>query len=100
MFFDTDSFRHVRTEYHYTTEPSIGLSSTDTRSSSRVERYTMEEDFSDFKKAGQLILPTRYKITVTTDGQIDVGVNKREWSFSIDSVYFNEPLLPEVFKVS
>ncbi|MEP6944798.1 MAG: hypothetical protein ABJA02_02690 [Acidobacteriota bacterium] len=102
LFFDAATFRHVRTEYGYTVEPSIGTSSTDVRSSSRVERYNMSEDFSEFKKAGDLVLPSVYKVIVSNEGQIEstTGANIREWTFKIDNVYFSEKLTREMFKVS
>ena len=102
LYFDAATFHHVRTEYHYTIEPSIGTSSTDVRSTSRIERYDMTEDFADFKQAGKLALPTTYKITISTEGQIEsvTGTNLRIWSFTVDSVYFDQTLKPEIFKVS
>ena len=102
LYFDAETYRHVRTTYEYTIEPSIGRSSTDTRSSSRVERYSLREDFSDFKMAGKLILPSTYTINVTNEPQIvsPPGTNSREWTFKILQVYYDEPLEAAVFKVS
>src|SRR2546429_2521721 len=94
LYFDAETFRHVRTTYEYTIEPRIGTSPTDTRSSSRIERYSMTEDLSDFKMAGKLILPFRYVITVTNEGQIvsQPGTNSREWTFKVLQVYYDEAL--------
>lgn len=102
LYFDTETFRHVRTIYEYTIEPRIGTSPTDTRSSSKIERYSLTEDFSDFKMAGKLILPMTYVITITNEGQIvsQAGTNTREWTFKILQVYYDEPLDASVFKVS
>jgi hypothetical protein len=102
MYFDASTFRHIRTEYHYEIEPRIGTSPTDVRSSSRIERYDMTEDFSDFKQAGKLTLPTTYKITITSEGQIEsaTGAGLRTWTFNIDQFFFDEKLTPEIFKVS
>ena len=102
LYFDADTFRHVRTEYLYTIEPSIGTSSTDTQSTSRVERYQLVEDFSDFTAAGKLTLPMTYKITITSEGQIknSTGTNVREWLMNFDKVFYDQRLGPEAFKVS
>jgi hypothetical protein len=102
MYFDPDTFRLVRTDYLYTIEPSIGTSSTDTQSTSRVQRYHLIEDFSDFKAAGKLTLPMTYKITLTSEGQIQTGTgtNIREWTINFDKVYYDQKLGPEAFKVS
>ncbi len=102
LYFDADTFRHVRTEYEYTIEPRIGTSSTDTSSSSRVERYKMVEDFSDFKRAGKLTLPATYKITITNEGQLgfSTGTAVREWTINFANFYFDQKLEPGAFKVS
>lgn len=102
FYFDAETYHHVRTTYEYTIEPSIGRNPTDTRSSSRIERYSLTEDFSDFKMAGKLTLPMQYVITITNEGQIysQSGTNTLEWSFTILQVYYDEALEATVFKVS
>lgn len=100
LYFDAETFRHLRTEYAYTIEPSIGTSPTDVRSRSRIERYNMQEDFSDFKTVGKLTLPSVYTISVTSEGQISTGTSSREWTVKILQAYFDEPLSEDAFKVS
>jgi len=100
IYFDAETYRHLRTTYEYTIEPRIGTSSTDVRSSSRVERYSLSEDFSDFKMAGKLVLPFNYVINITNELQIDAGNFSREWTFTVLQVYYDEPLEASVFKVS
>jgi hypothetical protein len=102
LYFDAETFHHVRTTYEYTTEPRIGRSSTDTRSSSRVERYSLTEEFSNFKIAGKLTLPMTYVIKSTNEQQIvsTQGANALEWTFIVLQVYYDEPLEATMFKVS
>jgi hypothetical protein len=102
LYFDAETYRHVRTTYEYTIEPSIGTSSTDVRSSSRIERYSLREDFSDFKMAGKLILPFTYTINITNELQIvsQPGTSSREWTFTVLQVYYDELLDATVFRVS
>jgi len=102
LYFDAETFHHVRTTYEYTTEPRIGRSPTDTRSSSRVERYSLTEEFSDFKIAGKLTLPMTYVIKLTNEQQIvsTQGANALEWTFIVLQVYYDEPLEATMFKVS
>jgi hypothetical protein len=100
LYFDAETYRHVRTTYEYTTEPSIGTSSTDVRSSSRVERYSLSEDFSDFKMAGKLTLPFMHTINITKEGQITSETNSVKWTFTILQVYYDELLEATVFRVS
>lgn len=102
LYFDAETYRHIRTTYEYTIEPRIGTSSTDVRSSSRIERYSLTENFSGFKMAGKLILPFTYAINITNELQIasQPGTNSREWTFTVLQVYYDEPLEATVFKVS
>lgn len=100
LYFDAETFWHLRTEYQYTIEPGMGSSSTDIRSNSRIERYNLREDFSDFKVAGKLTLPFLYTINITNEGQIASGTNSRDWTIKILQVYFDEALGADVFKVS
>jgi hypothetical protein len=100
MYFDAETFWHVRTEYQYTIEPGMGTSSTDIRSQGRIERYNLTENFSDFKVAGKLTLPALYSINITNEGQISTGTSSRDWTVKITQVFFDEPLGTEVFKVS
>ena len=102
LYFDAETYRHVRTTYEYTIEPRIGTSPTDTRSSSKIQRYSLTEDFSDFKMAGKLVLPMKYVINITNEPQIESqpGTISREWTFTIKQVYYDEPLEATVFKVS
>lgn len=100
LYFDVETFRHIRSEYLYTIEPRIGTSPTDVRSSSRIERYRLTENFGDFKAAGKFVLPTIYNINVTTERQIATDAISRDWTLTIDQVYFNETIGTELFKVS
>lgn len=102
LYFDAETYRHVRTTYEYTLEPSIGRSSTDVRSSSRVQRYSLREDFSDFKMAGKLTLPSTYTINITNELQMSStpGTNSLEWTFKVLQIYYDETLEASVFKVS
>jgi hypothetical protein len=100
LYFDAETFWHLRTEYQYTIEPGMSTSSTDVRSSSRIERYSLSEEFSDFKVADKLTLPFLYTINITNEGQIASGTNSRDWTIKILQVYFDEALSVDVFKVS
>lgn len=100
LYFDAETFRHIRTEYSYTIEPRIGTSPTDVRSSSRIERYTLTESFGNFTTAGKVVVPTIYNVNVTTERQIATEGVLRDWNFLVEQVYFDEPLKAELFRVS
>ena len=126
LFFETDTFRHVMTEYQYTVDVSIGVSSTDIQS--MKDYYTLTEQFSDFKKVGDLTLPFNYTIAldvqknsssnlstrvipggvqpggIRTDSvsvpSLAPGTGSLQFTLKLGQVFFNEQLEPSVFKVS
>ena len=67
-------------------------------SASRVEtRYRLTEDFSNFKKFGDLTLPSSYKISHTIAG--GALSNKTEWTLKITDASFNQPLGDNAFNI-
>jgi len=82
MYFDTETFRHVRTHYYlgygsagYNTEP------------------TLTETFEDFKKVGNLTLPHSYVI------QLDRGPYLANWKIYVSEWTFNMPgINPKIFQ--
>jgi hypothetical protein len=105
IFFDAQTFQHVRTEYQLVVRPQIGLS-VDANKSQTPSRYKMIEDFGDFKKEGDLTLPHSYKITLEIDRYIPVRGNasatthapfRGNWELTLDQFGFNQPIPPETF---
>lgn len=112
LFFDAETFQHVRTEYSYTTSARMGsrassgpmaspgapgvVNATDTGSST-LNRYKLVEEFSDFKTAGQLTLPHTYKLRLTVDSSSTLLL---EWVMNFKQFTFNEQIDDSVFNVS
>lgn len=106
LFFDPDTFQHVRTEYTRTLSAGLGNSIGGTQSSgSRVDasagqsetRYKLVENYSDFKEENKLMLPHTYKIyleIVSGNGTISY-----EWLMDLKKFNFNQPLDVKEFKV-
>ncbi len=94
LFFDQETFQHVRTEYERVIAAPIG-----NRSSTRVEereiRYKMVEEFSDFKAEGGLTLPHNYKIKLAVDSQ--GGTFLADWVISLTQFAFNDRIDPNSF---
>ena len=67
LYFDQDTFKHVRTEYERTIAGAMGDRSYVTPGIGRETRFKMVEEFSDFKKESELNLPHTYKINLITD---------------------------------
>lgn len=113
LFFDGETFHHVRTEYQYTisarmgarpstapvgsmSTPVTGGSSTNSGSQT-MNRYKLVEVFSDFKKEGELTLPHTYKIHLSIDAQSSLLI---DWIMDFKQFTFNQPLDAAAFNVS
>lgn len=97
LFFDQQSFRHVRTEYE-----RVVVAQMDTRSMTNVQtresRYKMIEEFTLFKEEGGLNLPHIYTIKLAIDTQ--GGTFLAEWTLKLVQFSFNEKIDPASFRIS
>lgn len=97
LYFDTETFRHVRSEYEYVVPIQMGANMIE-NSKAKPSYFTLVEHFSDFKTVGQLTLPFGYTIDVSAQNSDDTVA--LQWTMKIAQVYFNEPLEAPAFKVS
>jgi hypothetical protein len=103
MYFDDQTFQHVRTEYSLVISATQG-SSIDTSASQTSTIIKVVETFSNFAKAGNLTLPKVYKIRYTRTGSAATVLDQRpnrevEWVFAVTNVNFNQALDAGAFKV-
>lgn len=104
LFFDAETFQHVRSEYSYSVSARMGARpgssvqgpATDTGSTT-MNRYKLIEEFSDFKPEGQLTLPHTYKLRLTVDASQSLLL---EWLMNLKQFSFNEPIDVQSFNVS
>lgn len=95
MFFEPETFRHVRTEYKRVISGRMG-SSPDLSARSRETRYKLTEEFADFKKVQNgLTLPHEYKLKLVIEGQTDAL--DYEWDMRFSQFVFNQPIDPKSF---
>lgn len=96
LFFDADTFRHVRTEYKRTIAARMGAT-VDTSAGQSETRYTLVEDFSDFKEENKLTLPHTYKIymEILTGN----GTTSYEWLMNLQQFNFNQQIDVKDFRV-
>jgi hypothetical protein len=67
LFFEPESFRHVRSEYRLGLRP--GMSSAIDRSASQQDvRFEIDETFADFQTVAGLTLPRRWTLILNMDG--------------------------------
>lgn len=96
LFFDAETFQHVKTEYEQVVSAGLGRTDKDS-ASQRGSTYKIVEEFSDFKKEGGLMLPHSYKLRFTAD---DLGgVRQMDWAFNLAQFAFNAPLAADSFNV-
>jgi len=96
LFFDAETFQHVRTEYSRTIVGQMG-STPETSASQSETRYKLVEDFSDFKKESGLTLPHNYKIYLEILGR--QGSFRAEWALTFSQFQFNQRIDPASFDV-
>lgn len=118
LFFDAQNFRHVTTEYIYHGDGSGNMTP-----GGKGDVHKLVEVFSDFKKAGNLVLPTRYTlkrsdddfnvslritpsmyggVPAEMDSNVKVASGKTILSYTmlIKQIFFNEVLEQTIFTIA
>ena len=94
LYFDAQTFQHVRTEYKRTSSASMGR--TPEQSSQMQEtRMKVTEDFSDYKDYQGLMVPSKYRIHYSVSGQN--GTTEIAWNASLSEYAINQALDPGTF---
>jgi hypothetical protein len=97
LFFDKETFRHVRSEYErFINAPMAG--SVDLSARQRETRYNMVEEYADFQMENGLNLPHTYKLKLSIMSQRETG--NFEWMFKLNKFEFNQPIDPKAFNVN
>ena len=97
LYFDAATFHHVRTQYDYTIAARLNRGGVDAQANQSETRYKMIENFSDYKKEGELTLPHNYSL------QLEVvrtnGSSLDKWEVTLEQFAFNQPLEESSFDV-
>jgi hypothetical protein len=118
MFFDAETFQHVRTEYKQLVSAQMGASAPSMgtkptlgggggaatgvdapKDQQRELHYDLEETFSDFKQEGKLTLPHTYKIKLRLEKR-QGPTYQAEWEIVLTKFSFNQPLEAGWFDVN
>jgi hypothetical protein len=96
LYFDAQTFQHVRTEYKRTSSASMGRTPEE---SSRMQetRLKVTEDFSDFKAEQGMNVPHKYTINYLISGQN--GTTEIEWTANLSEFAINQALDPATFAI-
>ena len=96
MFFDQETFHHVRTEYKRTSSAGIGRTIDESARQSET-RLKLTEDFSDFKDFQGITIPNKYKLSYSVTGAN--GTTEIVWTCSLTEFAINQTLDPSTFEV-
>lgn len=93
MYFDQETFRHVRTEYSRTSSAALGRTIDD--SARQLEtRIKVTEDFSDFKDYQGITVPNKYRIHYSVTGTNTTEVS---WTSELAEFAINQALDASTF---
>jgi hypothetical protein len=98
LYFDKETFRHVRTEYMRRISSQMGPRPDFAARQVRQETESFEtltEDFYDFKTENGLTVPRGYKVTLVL--QRERGLGEYRYTFAIKDIFYNRELDPETF---
>ena len=96
LFFDSETFRHVRSEYEFQIGARMGIGP---NQSTRISesRYMLSEDFEDFRAVDGLTLPYKCKLQLSV--QASASINLIDWTLSLDQIVHNQPIEDNVFSL-
>ncbi|MEO8042238.1 MAG: hypothetical protein ABI646_06505 [Acidobacteriota bacterium] len=96
LFFDADTYQHVRTEYKRIIAARQGAN-VDASAGQSETRYRMVEEFSNFQEVNELRLPHTYKLSLEI--LTGNGTTSYEWLMELQKFVFNQAIDDEDFKV-
>lgn len=93
LYFDIETFNHVRSEYIHEINPKEDTFGTLGRQGGT--RLILTEDFSDYRIVDGFTLPYSYKVDYSTNS--NQGVYEYKWGFKVTQYYPNQKLAPDFF---
>jgi hypothetical protein len=96
LFFDAETFRHVRTEYEFRIGARLGIGP---NQSNAIQEsiYLLSEDFDDFRKVDGLMLPHKCKIQLSV--QASAANVLMDWTLALEQIAHNQPIEENVFSL-
>jgi hypothetical protein len=97
IYFDAETFHHVLTEYQQQFDAPT-VTTPKLAAIQRGTRLKMTEEFSDFRREANLVLPHTYKIQLTFD--TDNNPLLEDWVVTLSQFLFNKPLDAKQFDLT
>jgi hypothetical protein len=99
MYFDAETFRHLRTEYSRVISARQGPT-VDTSARQSPIHYRLTETFSDFQAVDGLTIPKTYKLLYSVTAATTTTANSElEWTFSVTNLSLNQNLDRDSFNI-
>ncbi len=95
LYFDPETFRHVRTKYQFEIAAMIG--SRENPNANKENYFHVTEDFDDFRTVDGLTLPHKYKLQYSSEGGRATSI--QEWTVTFDRVAHNPKLDEALFTI-
>ncbi len=95
LYFDPETFRHVRTRYQFEISAMIGAR--DNPNQNQESYYSVTEEFDDFRLVEGLTLPHKYTIQLSVEG--GRGSLVHDWAINFDSVGHKANLDDQLFTI-
>ena len=94
LYFDNETFRHMRTDYEFIIGARMGVGPND---SAKIpeSRYSVSEDFDDFKTVDGLTLPHKCKLQLSVQASMTTILT--DWTLSFAQIVHNQPIEDNVF---
>lgn len=89
LFFDGETFQHIRTEYKYTVPAQMGRTSTES-ASQKESIYRLTEEFSNFKTENNLTLPHTYRLLLSVE--LPQRTQTLDFGMELSQFAFNQPV--------
>lgn len=93
LYFDAETFNHIRTEYRYEVQPTDATFGQQNRRGSAVAILT--ETFSEFKTVEGITLPHYHRVELSNNG--NAGMYKNTWGVRVVEYRLNQALTPDFF---
>lgn len=104
MYFDKKNYRHLRTEYNRVIAARPG-NNVDGSAGQGEDRYRVVEDFSEYVRMGDLLLPSKYKLFYSYSSGAALRLQNKdnrefEWQFVVTNFSFNQQIDGKSFEIS
>ena len=97
LYFDAETFQHVRTQYDRVIGARLGSGGIDNQTQQQETRYKIVEDFGDYKEEGKLKLPHSYKLQLEINKT--AGSSLDRWEMALDQFAFDQEIDERMFNV-